>query len=108
MIDRTLAHYTVVETIGEGGMGTVYRARDTKLGRDVALKVLPEDLASNPDRLERFRREARALAAIDHPNIVTVYSVEEDTGVHFWTMALVTAKLEVNTNRQRERLSKSG
>lgn len=89
MIGRTLAHYTVVEIIGEGAMGTVYRARDTKLGRDVALKVLPEDLASDSDRLERFQREARALASVDHPNIVTVYSVEEDAGVHFLTMALV-------------------
>ena len=88
MIGRTLAHYTVVEIIGEGAMGTVYRARDTKLGRDVALKVLPEDLASDSDRLERFQREARALASIDHPNIVTVHSVEEDAGVHFLTMAL--------------------
>ena len=92
MIGRTLAHYTVVEIIGEGAMGTVYRARDTKLGRDVALKVLPEDLASDSDRLERFQREARALASIDHPNIVTVYSVEEDAGVHFLTMALVTGQ----------------
>jgi len=89
MVGRTLAHYSVVEIIGEGAMGTVYRARDTKLGRDVALKVLPEDLASDSDRLERFQREARALAAIDHPNIVTVYSVEEDAGIHFLTMALV-------------------
>ena len=89
MIGRTLAHYTVVETLGEGAMGTVYRARDTKLGRDVALKVLPEDLATDPDRLQRFQREARALAVLDHPNIVTVYSVEEDDGIHFLTMALV-------------------
>lgn len=70
-------------------MGIVYRAHDTRLGRDVALKVLPEELAAEPDRLDRFRREARALAALDHPNIVTVYSVEEDAGVVFLTMALV-------------------
>ena len=92
MIGTTLAHYDVVEEIGEGGMGAVYRARDTRLGRDVALKVLPAEFANDPDRIERFRREARALAAIDHPNIVTVYSVEDDGGVHFLTMALVTGE----------------
>ena len=70
-------------------MGEVYRATDTKLGRDVALKVLPAEMASNPERLERFRREAKALAALDHPGIVTVYSVEEADGVHFLTMQLV-------------------
>jgi serine/threonine protein kinase len=70
-------------------MGEVYRATDTKLGRDVALKVLPPEMASSPERLERFRREAKALAALDHPGIVTVYSVEEADGVHFLTMQLV-------------------
>lgn len=89
MTIRRLAHYEIAEPIGQGGMGIVYRAHDTRLGRDVALKVLPEELAAAPDRLDRFRREARALAALDHPNIVTVYSVEEDAGVLFLTMALV-------------------
>jgi serine/threonine protein kinase len=70
-------------------MGEVYRATDTKLGRDVALKVLPLDVASDPERLERFRREARALAAINHPHIVTIFSVEEADGIHFLTMELV-------------------
>ncbi len=70
-------------------MGEVYRATDTKLGREVALKVLPAEMATSPELLERFRREARALAALDHPNIVTVYSVEEAEGVHFLTMQLV-------------------
>jgi hypothetical protein len=70
-------------------MGEVYRAADTKLGRDVALKVLPAGMASSPERLERFRREARALAALDHAGIVTVYSVEEAEGVHFLTMQSV-------------------
>lgn len=89
MTPRRLAHYEIAEPLGQGAMGIVYRAHDTRLGRDVALKVLPPNLAADPDRLGRFRREARALAAIDHPNIVTVYSVEEDDGVHFLTMALV-------------------
>jgi serine/threonine protein kinase len=70
-------------------MGEVYRATDTRLGRDVALKVLPAEMASHPERLERFRREAKALAALDHPGIVTVHSVEEANGVHFLTMQLV-------------------
>jgi serine/threonine protein kinase len=70
-------------------MGEVYRATDTKLGRDVALKVLPSEMAASPEHLERFRREAKALAALDHPGIVTVHSVEEADGVHFLTMQLV-------------------
>jgi serine/threonine protein kinase len=70
-------------------MGEVYRATDTKLSRDVALKVLPAEMAHDPERLARFRREAKALAQLDHPNIVTIYSVEECAGVHFLTMQLV-------------------
>jgi serine/threonine protein kinase/tetratricopeptide (TPR) repeat protein len=89
LVGRTLAHYRITAAIGEGGMGVVYRATDTKLGRDIALKVLPSDFAASPDRLERFRREARALAALDHPGVVSVYSVEEAEGVHFLTMQLV-------------------
>ena len=89
MIGQTLAHYRITAAIGAGGMGEVYRATDTKLGRDVALKILPAGMASRPDRLERFQREAKALAALDHPGIVTVYSVEEADGVHFLTMQLV-------------------
>ena len=87
-----LGHYTIVSHLGTGGMGSVYRATDTTLGRDVALKVLPADVASQPDRLERFRREARALASLNHPHIVTVYSVEHLEGVHFLTMELVTGR----------------
>ncbi len=89
MIGRTLAHYRITAAIGAGGMGQVYRATDTKLGRDVALKVLPAEMASSPDMLERFSREARAVAALNHPNIVTIHSVEEADGVHFLTMELV-------------------
>jgi eukaryotic-like serine/threonine-protein kinase len=84
-----LGHYQIVGKIGAGGMGEVYRAHDSKLGRDVALKVLPPEMTSDPDRLERFQREARALAALDHPGIVTVYSVEQADAVHFLTMQLV-------------------
>ncbi|MGD8816785.1 MAG: protein kinase [Acidobacteriota bacterium] len=89
MIGKSLGHYEILEPLGAGGMGEVYRATDTKLGREVALKILPAEMAASPGRLERFRREARALAALDHPSIVTVHSVEEAEGVHFLTMQLV-------------------
>jgi serine/threonine protein kinase len=89
VIGRSLRHYQVVAKLGEGGMGEVYRATDTKLGRDVALKVLPAEMAASPDRLARFQREARAVAALNHPHIVTIYSVEQADDVHFLTMELV-------------------
>jgi TolB-like protein/Flp pilus assembly protein TadD len=89
VIGRTLGHYRITAAIGAGGMGEVYRAADTKLGREVALKVLPAEMTADSDRIERFQREARALAALDHPGIVTVFSVEESDGVHFLTMQLV-------------------
>jgi len=89
MIGLTLAHYRITAAIGAGGMGDVYRATDSRLGREVALKVLPPGMASSPERLERFQREAKALAALDHPGIVTVHSVEESGGIHFLTMQLV-------------------
>ena len=84
-----LGPYEMQSPLGAGGMGEVYRATDTKLGRDVALKVLPAEMAHDPERLARFRREAKALAQLDHPNIVTIYSVEESDGIHFLTMQLV-------------------
>jgi TolB-like protein/Tfp pilus assembly protein PilF len=84
-----LGPYQIQSSLGAGGMGEVYRATDTKLGRDVALKVLPAEMAHDPERLGRFRREAKTLAQLDHPNIVTIYSVEECDGVHFLTMQLV-------------------
>jgi eukaryotic-like serine/threonine-protein kinase len=92
MIGRTLAHYRITAVIGIGGMGQVYRATDMKLGRDIALKVLPPETSSDPARLERFQREARALAALDHPGIVSVFSVEEADGIHFLTMQLVEGR----------------
>jgi len=89
MIGTTVAHYKIVSKLGEGGMGEVYLAEDTKLKRKVALKVLPPEMASDPNRLERFQREAEAVAAMDHPNIVTIYSVEETDGAHFLTMSYI-------------------
>jgi eukaryotic-like serine/threonine-protein kinase len=73
-------------------MGQVYRARDTKLDRDVALKILPESFASDPDRSMRFEREAKTVAALNHPNIVTIFSVEEANGIQFLTMELVAGQ----------------
>jgi Tol biopolymer transport system component len=89
MIGNTLAHYTIVAGLGKGGMGEVYVAEDAKLHRRVALKVLPEAMAADPERRARFEREALAVAALNHPNIVTIHSVEEADGVHFITMELV-------------------
>jgi TolB-like protein len=89
LLGSTLSHYRILSAIGAGGMGEVYRATDTKLGRDVALKVLPAEMAHNPERLARFQREARAVAALNHPHIVTVFSIEESDGIHFLTMELV-------------------
>ncbi len=92
MIGQKLSHYEIIEKLGEGGMGEVYRARDTRLDRDVALKVLPVELARDPERRKRFEREAKAVAALKHPNIVTIHSVEEADGIHFITMEWVEGK----------------
>ena len=92
MVGSTLAHYKILERIGSGGMGDVYLAADTKLNRKVALKVLPLELAESEERRARFQREAKAIAALDHPNIVQVFSVEEADGIHFITMQLVHGK----------------
>ena len=89
MVGPTLSHYEIVDRLGAGGMGEVFVAQDTRLERRVALKVLPEEWAQDLERRERFEREAKALAALSHPNIVTVYSVEEVSGVYFFTMELV-------------------
>jgi len=86
---QSLGHYRIERLIGQGGMGQVFVALDTKLNRRVALKVLPEAMAADPDRLARFEREARAVAALNHPHIVTLFSVEEERGTHFLTMELV-------------------
>jgi serine/threonine protein kinase len=92
VIGKTLGHYRVTASIGRGGMGEVYLAEDTKLGREVALKTLPADLAEDSDRRERFLNEARALAALNHPNIVTIFSLDEVDGHHFLCMELIRGK----------------
>ena len=88
-LGTTLGPYQVTAKIGEGGMGEVYRARDTKLDRDVALKVLPEAFTSNPERLARFEREAKVLASLNHPNIGSIYGLEAAEGVRALVLELV-------------------
>ncbi len=85
----TLGPYKVTAKIGEGGMGEVWQARDTKLDRDVALKVLPEAFTSDPDRLARFEREAKVLASLNHPNIGSIYGLEEQDGIRALVLELV-------------------
>ena len=92
LVGGMLAHYRVVERIGGGAMGEIFLAEDTRLGRRVALKVLPADAVTNVERLQRFRTEARAAAAVHHPNIVTIHGVEESGGVHFPAMELVEGR----------------
>jgi len=92
LLGDTISHYRILRKLGEGGMGEVFLAQDTKLDRKIALKVLHQETAAQQDRLERFRREARTLASLNHPNIVTIYSVEEVDDLNFLTMEYVEGK----------------
>jgi serine/threonine protein kinase/Flp pilus assembly protein TadD len=89
MIGQTIGHYQILDLLGQGGMGEVYVANDLNLDRRVALKRLPDAFANDPERLERFEREAKILASLNHPNVVTIHSVEDHDGLHFFTMELI-------------------
>ncbi|HEY5445885.1 MAG TPA: serine/threonine-protein kinase, partial [Pyrinomonadaceae bacterium] len=95
--DTTLAHYTIIRKIGAGGMGEVYLAQDKKLDRKVALKILPAEVASNQERMRRFVQEAKAASALNHPNIITIYEIDESDSRHF----IATEFIEGETLRQR-------
>jgi serine/threonine protein kinase len=103
----TLAHYRIVSKIGAGGMGEVYLAQDTKLDRKVALKILPADLAANQDRMRRFVQEAKAAAALNHPNIAHIYEIGESDGVNFIAMEFIDGvTLREKIHQERTELRK--
>src|SRR5512145_55306 len=89
MIGKTLGHYQITGQLGKGGMGEVYQAKDQVLGREVAIKVLPEEFARDADRVARFQREAKLLASLNHPNIAAIYGLEQAEGNRFIVMELV-------------------
>ena len=105
MVGKTLAHYEVLEPLGKGGMGEVYLARDTKLDREVAIKVLPEDFATDPDRLARFEREAKLLASLNHANIAAIYGLEDEGDTRFIAMELVEGETLAEILAQRGKLA---
>src|SRR5215472_17201807 len=92
MIGQTILHYSILDKLGEGGMGVVYKARDTHLDRFVAVKVLPAERVVNPERRRRFVQEAKSASALNHPNIITVYDIANEEGIDFISMEYVPGK----------------
>jgi len=107
MVGTSISHYKILEKIGEGGMGEVYRATDTKLNRDVALKILPEQFASDSQRMGRFQREAEVLASLDHPNIGAIYGIEEAGATRSPLSATRTHRQQTSRTRPVARASTS-
>jgi eukaryotic-like serine/threonine-protein kinase len=101
MLDKTLGHYQIISQIGKGGMGEVYLAKDLKLGRDVAIKVLPEEFARDAARVTRFQQEAKLLASLNHPHICTIHDIDEHAGQHFIAMELLEGRTLNQSMRER-------
>src|SRR5947199_10145907 len=108
MVGRTVSHYQILEKLGEGGMGVVYKAMDTHLDRLVAVKVLPPEKVADADRKRRFIQEAKAASALNHPNIVTIYDIDSADGIDFIAMEFVAGKtLDRCIPRHGERLDEA-
>jgi serine/threonine protein kinase len=93
LVGRTIGHYEIIEKLGEGGMGAVYKARDTRLDRPVALKMLPSGSVANAEQKRRFALEAKAASALNHPNIITIYDIDKADGIDFIAMEYVTGQM---------------